>query len=164
VVKLIPFLIVLSLMFSIVGCGGESGNSTDPAPASDTPAAASSDAPASGLCALFTQKEVEEFLGTPVGPGKSAGPLDSACQWDGTTQDNALVQVQVVGENFWEEPRLAEGYESLSGIGKKAFVVPEMGGWKAGALTEKVIMVSMVGGKADKNTTVKVLRTVLEKI
>lgn len=118
------------------------------------------------LCSLFTAKEIQELLGAPVGAGKVAGPLGTACQWDGSSDADAIyAQIQVIEDtNYWSKPSLAEGYKALSGIGKEAFVVPEMGGWSAHALTDNAVLaVAVTGGSATSDTAVKLLRLLLER-
>jgi hypothetical protein len=122
--------------------------------------------PTKDLCSLFTAKEIQELLGAPVGAGKVAGPLGTACQWDGSSDADAIyAQIQVIEDtNYWSKPSLAEGYKALSGIGKEAFVVPEMGGWSAHALTDTAVFaVAVNGGTANSDTAIKLLRLLLER-
>ena len=122
--------------------------------------------PTKDLCSLFTTKEIQELLGAPVGAGKVAGPLGTACQWDGSSDTDATyAQIQVIEDtSYWSKPSLAEGYKALSGIGKEAFVVPEMGGWSAQALTDTAVnAVAVNGGTATSDTAVKLLRLLLER-
>jgi hypothetical protein len=122
--------------------------------------------PTKDLCSLFTTKEIQDLLGAPVGAGKVAGPLGTACHWSGSGDAEAIyAQIQVIEDtNYWSKPSLAEGYKALSGIGKEAFVVPEMGGWNAQALTDTAVLaVAVNGGTANSDTAIKLLRLLLER-
>ncbi|HEY3025661.1 MAG TPA: hypothetical protein VGJ55_05890 [Pyrinomonadaceae bacterium] len=122
----------------------------------------------SRLCSLFTSVEIKELLGAPVGEGHVAGPLDSACQWDGSSSgdDPVYAQIQLINDtHYWEKHTGAKGYEALRGIGKEAFVASSLGGWEAGTVTDKaVVFVSVSGGSASRDTAVKFLRTSLERL
>ena len=85
----------------------------------------------------------------------------------GSTSDMAIyAQIQVIKDtSYWNRPTMAAGYEALSGIGKEAYVVPEAGGWSAGALTDTaVVIVAVNGGTSDRAAAVAFLRTVLERL
>ncbi len=155
---------VLVLTLLATGCYSRPDPGGTGANPGNTPAA--SPASQEGLCSLFTREEIQELLGTPVENGDVAGPLGTACQWNGSADDSAYAQVQVISDTtYWEKPTLAKGYEQLDGIGKEAFVVPEMGGWRAGALTDaSVIMVSVSGGTSNRDTAIRLLRTSLERL
>src|SRR3990172_5669222 len=88
---------------------------------------------ATGLCSLFTQKEVEDILGAPLSAGKVAGPMGTACHWDGSTDADAIfAQVQVLKDTkYWINPAQAKGYEAVKDAGKEAYSIPEQEGWKA---------------------------------
>lgn len=121
------------------------------------------------LCTLFTAAEIKEFLGAQVGEGHEAGPMNSACQWDGSDagDEAANAQIQLINDTrYWEKHTAAKGYEVLHGIGTEAFVATSMfGGWEAGALTNKaVVYASLSGGSASHDTAVRFLRTSLERL
>jgi len=118
------------------------------------------------LCSLFTTAEIKEFLGASVRAGRMAGPAGTACQWSGTGEGVATyAQVQVIkGTEYWNTPTKAKGYESLSGIGKEAYIVPEGGGWAAGALTDTAVLAAALSGSsASRENTVRLLRALLER-
>jgi hypothetical protein len=118
------------------------------------------------LCSLFTTAEIKEFLGASVAAGRMAGPAGTACQWSGAGEGvAAYAQIQVIkGTEYWTAPSTAKGYEAVSGIGKEAFVVPEAGGWAAGALTDAAVLgAALSGGKASKESAVRLLRALLER-
>jgi hypothetical protein len=122
--------------------------------------------PPSDLCSLFTVDEIKDLLDAPVEAGRVAGPLGTACHWSGSTDATAIyAQIQVIKDtNYWNKPTLGQGYEAVSGIGKEAYVLPEAGGWAAGALTDNAVLgVAVNGGTANRDTAVKLLRTLLER-
>jgi hypothetical protein len=169
--RAVPLTLLILMVSGGAGC-------SEPAPPQGTAALETARDVAQGItagsgtnpmCAMFTQDEIGEWLGALVGSGETAGPMGTACQWDGTDTDpdaeSTHVQIQVLeGSEYWAAPRLGEGYEDLKGIATQAYVIPEWSGWSAGALTEKsTIVVSMSGGTSNRDSTVKLLRTVIER-
>ncbi|MBA3753871.1 MAG: DUF3558 family protein [Nitrospira sp.] len=159
----------LLLALTVAGCSGETERAEKVSSPGTTPVASTSTsaAPSSGLCSLFTTEEIKELLGAPVGAGKVAGPMDTACHWSGSTDADAVyAQIQVVNDTrYWSKPTLAKGYEALSGISKEDFVVPELDGWSASAVTDTaVVSVAVNGGTADREAAVRLLRRLLERL
>jgi len=113
-------------------------------------------------CKLFTPAEAGQYIGEPVAAGQNAA-MGSGCQW-AAKGDGGDVLVQVVPANYFTPPSLAKGYKALTSIGSKAYVVPEMGGWVAGALvgTEGVV-VSVAGKAASETQAVALLRETLKR-
>lgn len=149
---------VLAVLAMTACGGGEDGA----APAAKGDPAA----PASGPCALFTQKEVEDLLGTRLGPGQLNAPM-GICQWDASTDEDAIfAQIQVLDDpDYYVEQTLADGFEALSDLGERAFLVHDSGGWTAQARTAgHVIAIRLVGGKADRERTIRFLRLALERV
>ncbi len=149
------------LLLAVAGCSDDSQK----AAGDGTADAARDDDAAHGLCALFDPEEIQELLGARVGDGQTAGPLGTACQWDGN-EDGVYVQIQVLaGTEYWEKPSLAPGYQAIEGLGHEAYVVPDLGGWRAGALTDDAVaIVSMNGNSADRERTVKLLRRLMARM
>jgi hypothetical protein len=116
---------------------------------------------ASSLCDLLTIDEVSKALGKSVQAGRAASPLDSGCQWG---DDDASVEVQVVPRDYWEVPRLADGYRRLSGIGTAAYVVPQSTGWRAGGLSDQAVFVTVYGNTATAEVTVTLLGRVIGRL
>jgi hypothetical protein len=121
---------------------------------------------AEGRCALISEEEAAAALGAAVRPGAQAGPMGTACQWDARADDAAWVQVQVIDDTgYWSTPSLAPGFRRISGVGREAYVVPEMGGWAAGALMERrMVVVSVAGGSTDQSRAVALLKTVVGRL
>ena len=80
--------------------------------------------------------------------------------------DDAWVQVQVIDDpGYWSKPSLAHGFQRVPGIGKEAYVVPEFGGWAAGALLEaRLAVVSVAGGSSTRDRAVGLLQTVVSRL
>lgn len=98
-------------------------------------------------CRLFRPGELVPFVGLPLGAGRNAGG-GSGCQWV-SADDEAEVMVTVVGARHHEAPTRANGYRALAEVGQRGFVVPELGGWTAGAIVgDEAIRVSVTGPKA----------------
>lgn len=157
----------LMLALVITSCsGGQAGSVNSPGSSSTAPGKTTN--ATSRLCSLFNSAEIKEILGAPVSDGKVAGPLDSACQWDGNSagDEGVYAQIQLINDpRYWEKHSGAKGYEVLPGIGKEAFVATSLGGWEAGAVTDKaVVFVSLSGGSASRDTAVKFLRSTLERL
>jgi len=108
-------------------------------------------------CKMFTQAEVAKFIGEPVSAGRTAA-MGSGCQWLATV-GRGNVMVQIVPSNYHERPSLADGFKEVAGIGARGFVVPESGGWGAGAIEGKdAIRVSVVGASASEASALALLK------
>lgn len=152
----------------LVGCSGSaSGPATKATPSSNSSSSAErtweGDADPQGLCKLCTNQEIKDLLGAPVNPCLpiSNSATDQA-HWDGT---NVFAQVRLIKDvKEWHHFKDGKNYEALTGIGKDAFVVSDVNGWNARALTDKEIMVIDIGGpQADRDRAVKLLKMVVER-
>jgi hypothetical protein len=170
---------VLIAVASLAACGGSGSPSASPGGsvglASTVPQATPAGPPESAPggsngaasnadCALFTVDEVEAILGAKVGPGHTAA-LGTGCQWDGDSSGSTYLQIQVIDDpSDYVEQSLGVGFEKLSGIGKAAFVVPELGGWTAQAQTDKATYaVAVNGGTATKESAISLLKMLLTR-
>jgi hypothetical protein len=114
------------------------------------------------VCKLFTAAEASKYVGKTVGTGENAA-LGSGCQWAAKDYDGDML-VQIVPASNHEQPTLAKGFQRLPEIGDKAFVLPEMGGWKAATLRgNESIIVSLAGPAASQQATVALLKEVLAR-
>jgi hypothetical protein len=113
-------------------------------------------------CKLFTPAEAGKYIGEPVGVGQNAA-MGSGCQWP-AKGDGGDVMVQVVEARYFTAPSAAKGYKPLSGIGSKAYVLPEMGGWVAAALVgQEAVLVSVAGKAASEAQAVALLQETLKR-
>lgn len=132
--------ICLAVLLAGAGCGKQ--GTTAPLPAGTTHA----DAP-EHPCTWFTADEIGERLGARVGAGRIAGPLGTACQWDGIGDAATFVQIQVVRDvSFWSMPEPRPEVAMLTGVGRAAYVEPAVGGFKAAGLLERAFVQVFVGG------------------
>ena len=120
-----------------------------------TQAETSGQAATSPACKLLSSHEVSAVLGSVVDEGHD---WNIGCEWRAGDQ---AVQVVVARANDWEPMAKSSGGESVQGIGKEAFVGPELGNFSAGALTDtKTVYVT--APTAEK--AVRLLRQVVERL
>lgn len=114
------------------------------------------------ICKLFTVTEAAAYIGEPVNAGRNAGS-GTGCQW--TAKDGAGdVMVVAVPVRYTERPKLADGFRNVPEAGKDGFVVPEMGGWAAGAASGKsFVKVSVSGSKASDATALALLKEAIKR-
>jgi hypothetical protein len=122
------------------------------------------EASANPLCRMFTTAEIEGYGGAPVGAGTNAA-MGTGCQWPGAQGDGkGSVMLQIVAASDHEPPSAAAGFKKLADIGTEGFVVPEMGGWHAGAIQgKKSINVMTSGPAASEEKTVAFLREAIKR-
>jgi hypothetical protein len=112
-------------------------------------------------CKLFTQREIETFLGAAVGPGENAAG-GSGCSWvDKSYEAQAIVTV--VPESYFPEPKLVKGFKRLPAIGKRAWVAPD-DGWSAGTVEGGFgIVVGLSGKKATEGAVIALLQETVKR-
>jgi hypothetical protein len=156
------------LICALVGaCSGTDSQAEAPeAGASGGAPIVAAGAQASGPCSLFTSDEIGRMLGTTVDEGKPAGPMNSACQWESPTDEDAYVMVQLIDDTqYWETRSGVRGYETHGNVAREAFTAPELGGWMAGALTDsRVVYASVNGGNSSRDLALQMLRTALQRL
>ena len=158
--------LLLLLGLSLAACN--KSPSSVPSDARQTAAALAGDnkgaASANPQCRMFTTAEIEGYGGAPVGAGTNAA-MGTGCQWPGTQGDgNGTVMLQMVPARYHEPPSAAPGFKKLADVGKEGFVVPEMGGWHAGAIQgQHSINVTTSGPAASGEKTVAFLREAIKR-
>lgn len=122
------------------------------------------EADANPQCRMFTTAEIESYGGAPVGAGTNAA-MGTGCQWPGAHGDgNGTVMLQIAPAADHEPPSAAQGFKELADIGSEGFVVPEMGGWHAGAIQGKnSINVTTSGPAASEQKTIEFLREAIKR-
>jgi hypothetical protein len=114
------------------------------------------------ICKLFTAAEASKYVGKTVEAGQNAAG-GSGCQWAAKDYEGDML-VQVVPASYHEQPTLARGFQRVPELGPEAFVVPEMGGWKAATLRGKEsIIVSVSGPAANQQTAIALLKETLAR-
>lgn len=116
-------------------------------------------------CKLFTKAEAGRYIGAPVDSMDNAGG-GTGCMWatksDAAGNSNTMMVV-VVPERYYEAASLGKGFRKLPDVGKKGFVVPDMG-WAAGAILGKeFIRVQLDGGPASESTVIELLKETMKR-
>lgn len=114
------------------------------------------------MCKLFSADEAAVYIGEPVNAGQNAG-MGSGCQW--TAKDNeGDVMVVAVPVRYTERPTLGAGFRDVPEAGKDGFVIPELGGWAAGAVTgDSFVKVSVSGSKASDANALALLKETIKR-
>ena len=113
-------------------------------------------------CKLFTSAEAGHYIGGSVTTIENAG-LGYGCQW-ALGGGNGSMMVSVLPARYHEPPKGAPGFKKLPEIGAEGFVVPELGGWGAGAIIgPQSIRVSLSGKSASESTTVDLLKETIKR-
>jgi len=108
-------------------------------------------------CKMFTKAEASRYIGETVIHVENAA-LGTGCQWTSASEDGSML-VQVVPARYHERPSAAPGFKKLPEVGPQAFVVPQSGGWQAGALQGlHSIQVKASGKGATEAKTIELLK------
>ena len=116
-------------------------------------------------CRMFTPEEIATYLGKPAKAGANAA-MGTGCQWAGTTSDgSSFVMLQIVAADDHSPPSAAPDFKKLPDVGIKGFVVPQIGGWQAGAIQgAKSINVATSGTTTSEAQAVAFLREALKRV
>jgi predicted small lipoprotein YifL len=152
----------LLALIALAGCG-RSGPSEDARKTADIltgdSKGSASDNPA---CKLFTESEAAAYIGEPVKAGANAA-MGQGCQWAAQDGDGD-VTVAIVPAEYEERASAAEGFRSVPEAGKDGFVVPDMGGWVAGAVAGKSFYrVTVAGNKASDSSALALLKETIKR-
>ena len=113
-------------------------------------------------CKLFSRDEVAAYIGEPVNAGTNA-VMGTGCQWL-ASDDSGDVMVMVIPPDYHTPPSMADGFKELPDIGTKGYVVPEMGGWAAGAIVgADAVKVSVAGDKASADSAIALLKEAIKR-
>lgn len=105
-------------------------------------------------CKLFSQKQVETYIGEPVLPGEDVA---AGCQWRAKDGSGDVIVAVVPAANH-EPPKGSDGYEALAAPGAGGFTAPYLGGWIAGAVIgEEALRVSVDGQTASRASVATLL-------
>jgi hypothetical protein len=156
----LPFMLVSILL--VAGCG----NASAPSDAQQAAAVLSGDSKGAAsdnpLCKLFSPDELSAYSGPKLKPGHSAA-MGTGCQWE-SSDDSIWAMIQIVPLDDATNPSNAPGYRAVPEVGKGGYVVPEFGGWSAGASSDKEFVVVQVNGpKASDATAIALLQEVMRR-
>ncbi|MFL6846650.1 MAG: lipoprotein [Allosphingosinicella sp.] len=154
--------ISLLALVSLAGCG-RSGPPEDARKAADIVSGDSkgsaSDNP---VCRLFSEAEASAFIGEAVEAGGNAA-MGQGCQWAAKDGDGE-VTVAIVPADYEERASSAQGFREVPAAGKDGFVVPDMGGWVAGAVAGKSFYrVTVAGSKASDSSALALLGETIKR-
>lgn len=156
--------IALVLAFALASCG-QSASSTQQAQqtADALTGDAAGDAADNPLCKMFTPAEIASYGGASVKVQGNAA-MGTGCQWvSASGEGDSSVMLQIADARYHEPPKLAPGFKQLDDAGTDGFVVPQMGGWHAGAIQgDKSINVS-TGHNSSEAQTVAFLKEALKR-
>lgn len=114
------------------------------------------------VCQMFTNSEASYYIGQPVNHLENAA-MGTGCQWSQTGVNGSML-VQIVPARYHERPSGAPGYKKLPDIDPQAFVVPETGGWHAGAVQKPhAVHVNVSGKGASEAKAVELLKASLKR-
>jgi hypothetical protein len=154
--------ISLLALIALAGCG-RNGPSTEARNTADIltgdARGAESDNPA---CRLFSADEAAGYIGEPVKAGENAA-MGEGCQWAASDGDGQ-VTVAIVPAANEERATAAEGFRKMPEAGQDGFVVPDMGGWVAGAVAGKSFYrVTVAGAKASDANALALLKETIKR-
>jgi hypothetical protein len=155
-------LLSATLITSSLACSAESQSAAETA--RDIAALSAQGSSAGDACSRFSTQEIARHVGAPVQVmGATTG---GGCAWEGTNDEDVYASVLVSSEvNYWERPHGAPGFEELPGMGRSAYVVPELGGWRAGVLTDsRFAVVTMSGGQSSRTRAIAMLNDLMQRI
>jgi hypothetical protein len=133
---------VLALALGVLaGCGSDTDDPSDGQAAQDVPSATSSGSPTSGggddaddgatdACALLTQVEVSDAVGTEVGPGRASsgavatGGSQSTCEWFSVEQPADTAKLTIYSETSAADSVKDSDPDAkpLADVGDQAFI------------------------------------------
>jgi len=114
-------------------------------------------------CSSISSGALDAWWGKAMVPSKFPGIVD--CQWIPADGSTGTLTVQVVPARYYDEPKLGQDFKRVSGIGDRAFVVRDMGGWNAGALKgARAVVILVSGGKTTRATALAILKTLLPTV
>ena len=124
------------------------------------PAAANSPA----VCAMLSPNQLHSWFGKAMKLGSMSDiPQAQGCQWLPADGGTGSLTAQIVPARYYTEPKLGDGFKTLAGIGEKAYIVPSLGGWEAGALKGSKAVVIRTP-KTSRANAISVLKTLAGKI
>jgi hypothetical protein len=124
------------------------------------PAAANSPA----VCAMLSPNQLHSWFGTAMKVESISDiPQAQGCQWLPADGRPGSLTAQIVPARYYTEPKLGDGFKTLAGIGEKAYIVPSLGGWEAGALKGSKAVVIRTP-KTSRANAIAVLKTLAGKV
>ena len=89
--------------------------------------------------------------------------MGQGCQW-AAEDDDGQVMIAIVPADYEERASAAEGFREVPEAGKRGFVVPDMGGWVAGAIAgNSFYKVTVAGTKASDSSALALLKETMKR-
>jgi hypothetical protein len=113
---------------------------------------------------MLSANQLQSWLGKAMKLGSMSDmPQAQGCQWIPADGSVGGLTVQIVPARYYTEPKLGNGFKQLTGIGEKAYIVPSLGGWQAGALKgSKAVVIGTPN--ISRTNAIAVLKTLTGKI
>ena len=118
-------------------------------------------------CALVSSTDLRSWFGEELTARADLlkKPQASECIWNGNGNESGQLIVQIVPARYYEEPKLAPDFRRLVGIGEKAYLISELGGWRGAALKGRsAVAIRLDGGKSSRATALAALETLVRKL
>jgi hypothetical protein len=113
---------------------------------------------------MLSANQLHSWLGKSMKLGDMSDmPQAQGCQWLPADGSDGGLTVQIVPARYYLEPKLGHGFKKLTGVGQRAYIVPSLGGWEAGALKGSKAVVIGTPGISQLNA-IAVLKTLAGKI
>ena len=139
------------LYFSIVSAVGVSGLD---ASAANVPNA----------CAMLSSGQLRSWFGKEMVPATTpAIPQAQGCQWAPKDGSQGALTMTIGPARYYVAPSLGKGFTKLKGIGEKAYIVPSLGGWEAGAVKGAKV-VGIRTPAVSQSVAITVLKTLVAKL
>lgn len=115
------------------------------------------------MCSLLTKGEVARYLGKAVSDGESAGSV-SGCAYRAADRSNDGVLVTRQARDAWYPPTKTSQYQSVSGVGEKAYTAFEPGlGFEAGVLASTGVTNVQFSGKGSAADALALARIAMKR-
>jgi hypothetical protein len=115
------------------------------------------------VCAMLSANQLHSWFGKTMKLGDMSDmPQAQGCQWLPADGSDGSMTAQIVPARYYNEPKLGNGFKKLTGVGEKAYIVPSLGGWEAGALKGSKAVV--IRADISRANAIAVLKTFAAKI
>ena len=113
---------------------------------------------------MLSPNQLHSWFGKAMKLGSMSDmPQAQGCQWLPADGSVGGLTAQIVPARYYTEPKLGNGFKTLAGIGEKAYILPSLGGWEAGALKgSKAVVIGTPN--ISRANAIAVLKTLAGKI
>jgi hypothetical protein len=119
---------------------------------------------APSVCAMLSASNLRSWFGKEMVVRPNADlPQARGCQWVPADGSVGGLVVTIAPARYYVAPKLGAGFKALSGIGDKAYIVPSLGGWEAGAV-KGTKAVGIRTPSMSQKTAITLLKTLVGKM